>query len=263
MRLAELQALFQAGVLAGAEDGARILESVKNSRQADRTTLFGVYVNAYRARLAEFLAADFPAVRALIGETAFDALADAYIGAQPSRERNARWYTTRFPDFLREQDEWRDNARAIDLALLERALTDAFDAPDAEPLAIAELAAFAPEQWPRLSFAFHPSLIVLELEEGTIATHEAAMEQQDLPPRGEGRGHVAIWRADLDSVHCELEADEAMALSLAMEGHAFGDICQMAAFRDHADASPERLAQMLTGWFQEGLVVGAKADEES
>jgi hypothetical protein len=262
MRLAELQALFQADVLAGAEDGARILESVKNSAQADRTTLFGVYVNAYRARLAEFLAADFPALRALIGETAFDALADAYIGAQPSRERNARWYTTRFPEFLREQDEWRDNARAIDLALFERALTDAFDAPDAEPLAIDALGAFGPEQWPRLSFAFHPSLVLLELEAGTIATHEAAMEQQELPPPGESRSHAAVWRADLDPVHCELEADEFLALSLAMEGHAFGDICQMAAFRDLEDASPERLAQMLTGWFQEGLVVDAKVREE-
>ncbi|CAN2535234.1 hypothetical+protein [Methylocapsa aurea] len=262
MRLADLQAMFQAGVLAGAEDGARILESVKNSAQADRTTLFGVYVNAYRARLAEFLAADFPALRALIGEEAFDALADAYIGAQPSRQRNARWYTTRLPDFLRESAEWRDNARAIDLASFERALTDAFDAPDAEPLAIDALGGFAPEQWPGLSFAFHPSLILLELEAGTIATHEAAMEQQELPPPDEQRGHVAVWRADLDSVHCELEADEFLALSLAMEGHAFGDICQMAAFRDLEDASPERLAQMLTGWFQEGLVVAAESREK-
>jgi hypothetical protein len=202
MKLADLQAMFQTGVLAGAEDGARILDSVKNSGQADRTTLFGVYVNAYRARLAEFLAADFPA------------------------------------------------------------LTDAFDAPDAEPLAIDALGAFTPEQWPRLSFAFHPSLILLELEAGTIATHEAAIEQQEPPPRDEGRGHAAVWRADLDSVHCELEADEFLALSLAMEGHAFGDICQMAAFRDLEDASPERLAQMLAGWFQEGLVVRAQVSEE-
>lgn len=262
MRLADLQAMFQAGVLAGAEDGARILESVKNSAQADRTTLFGVYVNAYRARLAEFLAADFPALRALIGEEAFDALADAYIGAQPSRERNARWYTTRLPDFLRESAQWRDDARAIDLATFERALTDAFDAPDAEPLAIDALGAFAPDQWPRLSFRFHPSLILLELETGTIATHEAAVERQEPPPRGEGRGHVAVWRADLDPVHCELEADEFLALSLAMEGHAFGDICQMAAFRDAEEGSAERLAQMLTGWFQEGLVVAAAPRED-
>jgi hypothetical protein len=63
-------------------------------------------------------------------------------------------------------------------------------------------------------------------------------------------------------VHCELEADEFLALSLAMEGHAFGDICQMAAFRDLEDASPERLAQMLTGWFQEGLVVAAQVSAE-
>jgi hypothetical protein len=262
MRLAELQAMFQAGVLAGAEDGARILESVKNSALADRTTLFGVYVNAYRARLVEYLAADFPALRALIGEDAFGALADSYIGARPSRVRNARWYTTRLPDFLRESPLWRDDARAIDLACFERALTDAFDAPDAEPLAIDALGAFPPEQWPRLSFRFHPSLALLELEKGTIATHEAAVEKRETPPRGEGRGYVAVWRADLDPAHCELEPDEYLALSLAMEGCAFGDICRMAAFRDAEEACAERLAQMLTGWFQEGLVTAATLRED-
>ncbi len=106
-------------------------------------------------------------------------------------------------------------------------------------------------------FRIHPSLALLALEAGTIATHEAAMEQQALPARGEGREYAAAWRADLDSVHCRLAEDEYLALSLAMEGHAFGDICDMAAFRDAEEASAERLAQMLTGWFQEGLVVGA------
>jgi hypothetical protein len=48
-----------------------------------------------------------------------------------------------------------------------------------------------------------------------------------------------------------------------MQGHAFGDICQMAAFRDEIEASPERIAQLLTGWFEEGLVVSAQAREET
>lgn len=262
MTLAELQAMFQAGVLAGHEDGAPVLDCVKNSRRTDRTTLFGVYVNAYRARLAEFLVADYPGLRALLGEEEFDALAQDYIDAEPSRRRNARWYTTRLPDFLRRSETWRDNARAIDLALFERALTDAFDAPDTPALRLDALGGFAPEDWPRLVFGFHPSLFLLELTGGVIATHAAAAEALELPAPGEGKEHVAIWRADLDSVYRELEADEHLALSLAMEGHAFGDICQMASFRDETEASPERIAQLLTGWFEEGLVVSAQVRRE-
>lgn len=258
MKLSELQAMFQEAVLAGIEpDDAPILESVKNSRRADRTTLFGVYVNAYHVRLAEFLVADYPALRALVGEDAFDALAAAYIAAEPSRHRNARWYTTRLPDFMRESEDWRDNDRAIDLALLERALTDSFDAPEAEALTLEALAAFEPAEWPRLTFAFHPSLIRLELRAGTMETHEAASAGEQLPAAREGREMVAVWRSNDDSVYCELEPDAFLALSLAMQGHAFGAICQMAAFSAVDEASPERIAQFLTGWFEEGLVISA------
>lgn len=258
MTLAELQAMFQAGVLAGVEpDGAPILDSVKNSKRADRTTLFGVYVNAYHVRLTEFLIADFPALRALLGEETFDRLAADYIAAEPSRRRNARWYTTRLPDFMRESEDWRHDERAIDLALLERALTDAFDAPEACASTLDALAAFVTEQWPRLAFCFHPSLILLELRAGTVETHEAASAGLDIPAPREGKEGLAVWRSQDDSVYCELDADEFMVLSLAVAGHALGDICQMAAFREAGEASPERIAQFLTGWFEEGLVISA------
>jgi hypothetical protein len=257
MKLAELQAMFQAGVLAGEEpDDAAILDKVRNSGRVDRATLFGVYVDAYRARLSEFLAADFPALRALLGEERFEALAADYIAAEPARRRNPRWYTTRLPDFMAQSEAWRD-PRALDLALFERALTDAFDAPDAAPLALTELAGFAPQDWPRLSFGFHPSLRLLDLSAGTVATHEAAMEEQELPPTGEGVEHVAVWRADLDSAYRELEPDEFLVLSLAVAGHVFDEICRLAAFRDESAASPERIAHLLSGWFEDGLVVSA------
>lgn len=264
MKLSELQAMFQAAVLAGLEpDNAPILESVKNSKNADRATLFGVYVNAYHVRLTEFLVADYPALRSLLGEETFDALAVAYIAAEPSRQRNARWYTTRLPDFMKQNEAWRDDDRAIDLALLERALTDAFDAPEAKPLSLEALAAFEPAEWPRLTFAFHPSLFLLELRAGTIETHEAAGAGDELPPARDGKETVAVWRANDDSVYCALEPDEFLVLSLAVQGRAFGQICQMAAFRETAEASPERIAQFLTGWFEEGLVTSVGPASET
>lgn len=258
MTLAELQAMFQAGLLSGSEpDGAPVLDAVKNSKRADRTTLFGVYVNAYHARLTEFLTADFPALRAFLGDDAFDALAADYIAAEPSRRRNARWYATRLPDFMQASATWRD-ARAVDLARLERALTDAFDACDTRALSLDALAAFTPAQWPRLAFAFHPSLALLDLGAGAIETYEAAIAGEAVPPPREGEQKVAVWRSDEDSVYRELEADEFLVLSLAVAGHAFGDICQMAAFRDTGNAAPERIARFLTGWFEEGLVVSVE-----
>lgn len=266
MRLADLQSTFQAGVLAGGEpDNAAILGSIRNSQRTDRATLFGVYVNAYRLRLAELLRTDFPALRALIGETAFDALAADYIAREPSRQRNGRWYATRLPDFMRESETWRKETGTIDLARFERALAAAFDAPEAQALAVDALAGIEPARRPLLVFSFHPSLVVLELTAGTLETHEAATAEADIPPASGGRQTIAVWRSKGDSAYRELDRDEFFALSEALAGRVFGDICRMTPFQkaEAIETALERGRRFLTGWFEEGLVVAFRFADDA
>jgi hypothetical protein len=264
MKLAELQALFQAGVLSGDEESAQILPAIKPSQQETRETLFSVYVNAYRIRLDEFLNEDYPALRALLGEASFEALVAAYISANPPRHRNARWYSTALPEFLRECEPWGNDARAISLACFERALTDAYDAAEAEALSIDSLAAFPSERWPSLSFALHPSLILLELDAGAVETYEALTSEEpgDVSASRAGTEFAAVWRSGLESVYRVIEPDEYLALNEARAGRAFGEICQMAAFQQGDALTPARLAQILANWFAERLVVGVRDEED-
>lgn len=273
MKLAELQSLFQAAVLTGdAEDGA-LLDVVAPPREADRPTMMGVYVNAYRLRLAEFLDEDFPALRVLLGDDDFEALVEAYIDENPSRLRNARWYTTRLPEFMRESENWSANALAIGLALFERALTDAYDAADAPALSIETLAEFSPQDWPRLGFTFHPSLRLIEVAAGVLDAYAAATADEqdeeaaradeddegaleDRPLDASESETIAIWRADLDPAYRQLDPDEHLALFEAMAGQSFGDICQLVAFQNEGQSATERLARFLVTWFSEGLVIG-------
>ncbi len=76
MKLAELQMRFQGGIVKG--DNA-ILASIVDSRRTDRATLFAVYHDAYRMRLAEFLSHDFPVLRVHLGEEAFGRLVEDFI----------------------------------------------------------------------------------------------------------------------------------------------------------------------------------------
>jgi hypothetical protein len=271
VKLAELQSLFQAAVLTGdAEDGA-LLDVVAPPREADRPTMMGVYVNAYRLRLAEFLDEDFPALRVLLGDDDFEALVEAYIDENPSRLRNARWYATRLPEFMRESENWSANALAIGLALIERALTDAYDAADAPALSIETLAEFSPQDWPRLGFTFHPSLRLIEVAAGVLDAYAAATADEqdeeradeedegaleDRPSDASESETIAIWRADLDPAYRQLDPDEYLALFEAMAGQSFGDICQLVAFQNEGQSATERLARFLVTWFSEGLVIG-------
>jgi hypothetical protein len=65
MSLADLQTKFQAGIRNGDQS---ILASIRDSPGTDRAKLFAVYYDAYRLRLAEFLANDFPMLRNFLGE---------------------------------------------------------------------------------------------------------------------------------------------------------------------------------------------------
>jgi hypothetical protein len=256
--LRALQLSMQGAIMAGSvDDGDPILDAIHRSTRADRETLFGVYVDAYRLRLAEFIGVDYPALHELLGDDAFDELAEDYISSQPSQCRNARWYSSRLPDFMRESNGWRD-PRAVALADFERALTDAFDAANAEPLPLETLGALPPESWPTLCFAFHPSLRLLQLAPGVVTAHAAYAAEEPIP-EAEGDGApVAVWRSDGDSVYRELDPDEYLALNEAMAGHSFGAICQMVAFAEDAEQAPLRLAQFLSSWFADGLIVDVR-----
>jgi hypothetical protein len=251
MNLAELQSKFQAGILEGDQ---AILVSIKDSPVADRATLFGVYFNAYRLRLAEFLANDFPILRAYLGEEAFGHLVEDYIESTPSRLPNARWYGTRLPDLMQEAPAWRKHARAIDLAKFERALSDAFDAADAPAAAILALQEMSVEDWPDLTFEFHASVALLELGAGTAQTYAALADGERPPAAGQGRETILFWRNQGQSFYRPVAEDERLALSEAMHRKRFAEICALPTFQKNGDDVPQRVAGFLFQWFAGGLI---------
>ncbi|MGD9543253.1 MAG: putative DNA-binding domain-containing protein [Methylocystis sp.] len=269
MKLADFQSLFQARVLAGSGEADKpLLKKLKSSpRGATPETLLGVYQTGYRIRLADFVAEDHPGLRAILGDETFETLVEDYIDQRPSRDPNARWFTTGLPDFMRDSPRWRDDAAAVSMSLLERAMVDAFDSPDKTALSVQALAEFPPEDWPRLAFVFDSSLTLLELSAGTIAAYDAAIaddapESVERPAPTDQVEYTAVWRVEYESAYRQLEPDEYVALNEARAGQAFGDICQMAAFQQAGEIAPERLAQFLSSWFQDGMIIGVRVQDE-
>ena len=56
----------------------------------------------------------------------------AYIAANPSDRRSARWFGRHLPAFVRKNETYAKHREIAEIAELEKALADAFDAPDAE-----------------------------------------------------------------------------------------------------------------------------------
>jgi len=258
MSLAALQVRFQDALLGRDADRA-ILNEINPSRRLEPAARFGVYADAYRLRLAGFLAEDFKVLNNALGDDGFHTLVEAYIDATPSRHRNARWYARGLPDFMQANAPWSESRSLIDIARLERALADAFDAADAAACPVATLVALAPEDWPQMLFTFHPSAMVLTLAKGIAAAFEAAAAETPCPEPDESQDEfLLVWRnAETQVVSRELTAAEAMALREALAGKSFGDICALLQFQDEADAADvaARAGGYLAQWFADRLIV--------
>jgi hypothetical protein len=252
MKLATLQNAFQVRVLLG--DPA-ISRSILDSRRLDRAARFKIYFDAYRFRLAEFLANDYPVLRSFLGDERFGRLVEAHIEATPSRYPNAGHYGRRLPDFMRLTAPWGEGRDAIDLARLERALSVAFDAADGPILAIGCLAEISVTDWPDLTFGFHPSAAMLDLAPGTAQCYASLSTDKGGEhwsiPDGES---ILVWRKDGQVFHRAVEAGERLAYLEARGGKTFGEICTLLEFQNAGEKITERVASFLAVWFRDGLV---------
>ena len=124
---ARQQAEFQRGILS---DDDTVLAEILDSPREKREALFGVYRYAYGSRLVEAVRNDHELLHLYLGDEMFDEMGHAYVKAHPSEHPNLRWFSKSLPDFLRSNAPYSDHPVLSDLAALEKALNDAFDAAE-------------------------------------------------------------------------------------------------------------------------------------
>lgn len=251
MSLAEVQRELQAAILAEeplippflAGDGAKGL---------------AVYRNAYRLRLIEALAADYPKLQLWLGEEAFARLALAYFAAFPSRERSLRWVGKHLPEFLARFDPWRAQPELSEMALFERTLGLAFDCADADLLTPQTLAQIPTPHWPELRFKLHPSAYLLTLAYPVPQIWqalEAKVKPTDCSQLKEPISWL-IWRRELRVFFRSLAAPERFALEAIRAGKALAEVCEGLLIQWEQIGDVARyVAELLKQWLKEGLLV--------
>ena len=129
-------------------EAARDLETVvlpsKSLSSAER---LGIYAHMYYARLIEVMEGEYPTTRQILGADAFAECCRRFVAKNPSRTRTLNSLSAKFPDFLaRSLPPSGRHGLAVDVARIERAMEDVFDAPRSEPMTAAEFAAVGSER---------------------------------------------------------------------------------------------------------------------
>ncbi|HVN46416.1 MAG TPA: DNA-binding domain-containing protein [Steroidobacteraceae bacterium] len=254
--LAQLQREFQDYLLRGDKT---VLPRVSGSARVPVATRLGIYARAYRSRLTEALASNYPVLAKLLGEADFDALAAEYIGAHDSPFYSIRYYGDQLAKFLATHEDYAAAPVLAELAQWEWCMTSVFDAADESPLAPEALAAIAPARWAQLRFRWHPSVQRLTLWWNVPQLWQALGEDRERPEMKLAAAPLGwlLWREGLTSYYRSLSKIEASALDAARGGWPFGELCTLLCEELGESEAPAQAAALLRGWIGAGLIVGA------
>ena len=220
-----------------------------------------VYANAYRARLIAALRDNHEVLYRAMGDSAFEALALAYIEANPSPHRSIRWFGDGLAGFMagRFADQL-DHPSLVDMARMDWALRAAFDAQDSAPLAATDLASLAPEDWPGLCLQLQPGSGLLALEwviEPAWAALRAAESDTDLPELEApvvGAHALLVWRRGLETRWRALPPLEASLINALQAGASFAELCEQAARQGGEEDAAAAVIACLQQWLADELL---------
>jgi hypothetical protein len=217
---------------------------------------FGVYRNNVFVSLTDALVTRFPVCHALVGDEFFRAMARVFIELSPPRSPVLMTYGDDFGDFIETFPPARSVPYLGDVARLEAALTLAYHAADATPLAADELASFASHQWEQTRVALHASVRIVTSPYPIVTIWEAHIRPGVQPMIDSSTAEDAlIARPDLDVEVHRLPPGAATFLSTLLK-----DATLRAAADEAADADPQfDLITTLSGVLASRIIVGLRS----
>lgn len=235
---------------------AASLESVVlPSKSLSSVERLGIYAHMYYARLLEILSAEYPTTRRILGDKVFTRVCRRFLERNPSKHRTLNRLSVRFPDFLsRNLPPGNRSKLAVDVARIERAMEDVFDAARAEPLTAAEFSAIGADEWHRVRLSLIPALRMLKLRfpanDYLNATRGGGKPRLPRP-----RATFAIvYRRGFEVFRRDQPPDQFKLLTALAKGRTLAEAVRSSVSGRGGNA--DKLAATLGAWFREWAAAG-------
>jgi hypothetical protein len=223
-----------------------------------------IYREQFFLRHLGCLDEDFPALQAAMGRSVFDDLGRAYLAAHPPASFTLRDLGEHLPRYLETAElpaGLPPREFLVDLARLEWALVDAFDATDLPPLDPATLQSMPPDAFDAAVLTLDPSLTVLALRYPVHEIHEAASEGQSFELPGPRTCWLGVHRRlDLALDWRELSELASRSLELLRQGlplaAALDRVAATLATQDELEQLTDNVGAWFADWVQRGWIRG-------
>lgn len=213
---------------------------------------FAVYRNNVTVSLIEAVEGKFPAVRSIVGNEFFRAMARVFVEGHKPRSPLMMLYGDDFPDFLETFAPAAELPYLADVARIEAARTRAYHAADASPLAPERIAALGEEELAGALLKLHPSISVIRSPHPIVTIWAMNAGERELAPIEPWIGEDAlVSRPDLAVTVSALPSGGAAFLNALASGKPLLAAAETAL----TDAADFDLSANLAGLFGQGLAV--------
>jgi hypothetical protein len=224
-----------------------------------------IYREQFWLRHTASLVEDFPGVGGVLGQSDWERLVEGYLQAHQPESWTLRELGRRFPEYLARCSDLPHLHLCSDMARLEWAFIELFDAADCPPLDLAKLAAQRPDLLETGQIVLNPALRLLE-----VSYPVADLRRQLLESRGNGGGaqgveipapqaqQLVLYRAQDRRLYHRPVSPEAFALLSALARRtSLVSACEQALqlHPEHAERLQENVGSWFQAWAKNGWIV--------
>jgi hypothetical protein len=237
------------------EAAAALENVVLPSKSLSSVERLGIYAHMYYARLMEILVDEYPTTRQILGPREFSRACRRFLARNPSKHRTLNLLSERFPEFLRRDlPRGHRHGLAADVARIERAMEDVFDAGRPEPLTAAEFAAIGAADWQRVRLTLVPALRFLELRYPANDYMNAVREGRKPRIPRPRRDFAIVYRRGFRVFRRDQEAAQFRLLEALASGRTLAQAVRASMRGNRVGA--DRIAATLGAWFREWAAAG-------
>jgi hypothetical protein len=223
-----------------------------------------IYREQFWLRHTSSLVEDFPGTSGILGQETWQTLIEGYLDAHPPQSYTLRDLGLRLPEYVASQHWLPEHALCCDMARLELAYLEIFDAADAAPLNVAQLAEIPEEAWERAHLVLHPALRLLAVDYPVATLRKQLFQAQTsgekipIPPGA--RQYLVLYRRDLTMFHEQLDAGAYALLGALARRVALVPACvqAQAEMPEEAASIVENVGAWCQAWTASGFITGVE-----
>lgn len=233
---------------------SNIVERIESTPDTSAQQRLDIYASGYRLRLKEAISTDYERLHFYLGDDLFYRLVDCYIDKYNSSHPSLRYYSQHMLELIQQTQPFSDIPEVFEIATIEQAFNDSFDAANCSTISNDQLAEIDAEAWPSLRLQFHSSVRLLSFEYNSFPIWKALSVEQTPPTLEKDASHWLVWRKGLVSRYRTIDDAERCALGLALNGGEFGNLCE--GLLDYYDeqTTPQKAIYFLQGWITEKMI---------